>query len=122
MEYGLITILVVEHIFSYLTGYFRKWEINNYGQMDINGIQRAPKETIIQIFEILIDSIILGFFMNHLISMDENDFHGQPLVHYWLIVDCIIMFFTIFYVYVVQIMKLKNELHKNMFSLHFKQK
>jgi len=90
--------------------------------MDINGIQRAPKETIIQIFEILIDSIILGFFMNHLISMDENDFHGQPLVHYWLIVDCIIMFFTIFYVYVVQIMKLKNELHKNMFSLHFKQK
>jgi hypothetical protein len=31
LEYGLISILVIEHIFSYLTGYFRKWEINNYG-------------------------------------------------------------------------------------------
>jgi hypothetical protein len=37
----------MEHIFSYLTGYFRKWEIVRYGEKDVNGVVRAPKETII---------------------------------------------------------------------------
>lgn len=46
----MIGILAVEHIFSYITGYFRKWEIENYGSMGLNGIYRAPKETIIQMF------------------------------------------------------------------------
>lgn len=65
MEWVLIIILMIEHFFCYLSGYFREWEIKNYGEMNVNGIIRAPKETIIQMVEILVDSIILGFFLNH---------------------------------------------------------
>lgn len=54
--------------------------------------------------------------------MSHIEFHDQPLVHYWVVSDCIIMFFTMVYVYMVQSMKQKNELNKNIFSLHFKQK
>jgi len=42
----IIVALVIEHVYAYLTGYYRKWEIENYGQMDLNGIYRAPKEYI----------------------------------------------------------------------------
>lgn len=69
MEIGSVTILAIEHVLSYISGYYRKWEILNYGVMDVNGTYRAPKETIISMFEILIDAIILGFLMNHLVSM-----------------------------------------------------
>ena len=43
----IINILLIEHIFSYITGIFRTWEINNYGKTDVNGIKRAPKETLL---------------------------------------------------------------------------
>lgn len=40
----IILVLILEHIFSYLCGFYRKWEISKYGTLDVNGVYRAPKE------------------------------------------------------------------------------
>ena len=37
----ILVALFFEHVFSYLSANFRKWEIARYGVMDINGIFRA---------------------------------------------------------------------------------
>lgn len=39
---GIILLaLIIEHIFAYISGVFRKWEILNYGKLDVNGVLRA---------------------------------------------------------------------------------
>ena len=93
---------MIEHIYAYITGYYRKWEIEKYGQMDLNGIYRAPKEYVMQVIEIFIDCIIFGYSINSLMKSDYESFHREvPIIHYWILIDCILMFFTIFYVYLV---------------------
>jgi len=62
----IIHILLFEHIFSYLIGIFRDWEIANYGKTDVNGIKRAPKETIFQTIEIFVDCILFGWTIYHI--------------------------------------------------------
>ena len=64
----ILVALILEHIFAYLSGFFRKWEIEKYGQMDLNGIYRAPKEYILQVIEIFIDCIIFGFSINSMMK------------------------------------------------------
>ena len=91
--------------------------------MDLNGIYRAPKEYILQVIEIFIDCIIFGFAINSMMKQDEITFHKKvPTVHYWIVIDCVLMFFTIFYVYLVQKMMQQGEIIKNIYSLHFIQK
>lgn len=37
----ILYILILEHVFAYCSYYFRQWEIENYGELDINGVFRA---------------------------------------------------------------------------------
>jgi hypothetical protein len=37
--------LLCEHIFSYLIAFFRHYDINKNGRMDINGVKRASNES-----------------------------------------------------------------------------
>lgn len=43
-EAFILATLMIEHIFSYISAIFRKWEIALKGVQDLNGIFRAPKE------------------------------------------------------------------------------
>ena len=100
--------------------YFRKWEIQRYGVMDINGIYRAPKEYILQTVEIFIDCMIFGFSINHII--DNKEFlHDEPYINYWIITDCILMFITLAYTYVGTKWLIFSEIKKNIFTLFFVQ-
>ena len=39
---GVIMVaLIIEHIFAYMSGIFRKWEIENFGKLDVNGVSRG---------------------------------------------------------------------------------
>ena len=46
-SHAIIYTLIVEHVFAYLAGFYRKWEIEKYGVMDINGVYRGPKEYVL---------------------------------------------------------------------------
>ena len=43
----IIWFLLGEHIFAYIAGIYRNYEISRYGQPDVNGIKRAPKESLL---------------------------------------------------------------------------
>ena len=118
---NILWFLVFEHIFSYCSGLFRTWEVSKYGQMDVNGILRARREDMLKTVEIFIDCIIFGYSINHLVNLSEKDFHDLPYIHYWIIIDCILMFFTLAYVYVTQLMIVNSEITKNIFSMYFLQ-
>lgn len=44
----ILIAFFIEHIFSYFCTLFRKWELEHYGQLDINGILHGPKETLLK--------------------------------------------------------------------------
>ena len=62
----IINILLTEHIFSYLSDLFRKWEIARCGRTDVNGIMRAPKEAFLATVQIFVDCILFGWTIYHL--------------------------------------------------------
>lgn len=70
----VLFVLISEHLFSYISGYFRTWEIKKYGKVDINGVARAQKETLLKTFEVFIDCLIFGWTMNHIFSMTWKEF------------------------------------------------
>jgi hypothetical protein len=37
----VLWVLIAEHIFAYVSGLFRTWEIKHFGEIDINGVARA---------------------------------------------------------------------------------
>lgn len=43
----ILIALIIEHVFSYICSWFRKWELKKYGVLDINGVMRAPKESFL---------------------------------------------------------------------------
>ena len=45
----------------------------------------------------------------------------HPYPHLWIILDCLLMFLTLGYVYMTQLMKVYGEITKNLFSLYFLQ-
>jgi hypothetical protein len=111
--------LVVEHIFAYFSGLFRVWEIKHYGKLDINGVARAQKETFLKTFEVFMDCLIFGFTINHIFSLSWKDFQDHPYVHFWMIIDFMVMFLTLSYVYMTKLMIINSEITKNIYSLHF---
>ena len=67
--------------------------MKNYGKPDVNGLVRAPKETILQYIQIIVDSFLFGWTIYHLLMMDDSEVHRDAYYVYWMIIDCTIMFF-----------------------------
>ena len=67
----IIIFLFAEHCFSYVVAFYRSWDIDNNGQLDINGIKRAPMESLIGNVQFFIGCIIIGFSIKHY-SEEEN--------------------------------------------------
>lgn len=103
---------------SYSFSVFREWEISHYGQTNKFGIEYAPKEFCLRIFEILADFGIFIFTVIHFTNITNNELSDAPLLYYWIIIDMIIMFLTLPYTYMSKLMMLTGEIAKNVFTLY----
>lgn len=108
-----------EHIVAYVFGVFRKWEISKKGKPDVNGVIRAPKELVLQSVEVFFDCLLTGFVIKHMLSLTYEQFHMSSYMTYWIIIDCILMFTTQLYNFMGNLLKVKSEIQKNIYTLHF---
>ena len=69
-DLNILISLVFEHIFSYTCSIFRTYDIERNGQMDVNGIYRAKRETFLGTVEVFVDCIIFGYTFNYMIGSD----------------------------------------------------
>ena len=61
----IMLTLLIEHIFSYICAFYRSYDIEKNGKIDINGVKRASKELFIGNIQFFIACIIIGFSINH---------------------------------------------------------
>ena len=109
------------HIISYLISYFRRFETSRRGKPDINGVIRARWESILTTLEVIVSAIISGYILTTFTSYSADQFDSQALFHYWVMIDCIIMFLLPGYIYVSQFLQIQGDITKNLFSLSFLQ-
>jgi hypothetical protein len=57
--------LMVEHVLGYAIEYFRSYDIYKNGKIDINGIKRAPIETLVGNIQFFVVCLLLGFTVKH---------------------------------------------------------
>jgi hypothetical protein len=62
---------------------------------------------------------LLGYIIKYL--LDRETIHDQPYYFYWIIVDSQIMFFSLAYNYMSQLMRQESEVIKNIYTLYFVQ-
>ena len=117
----LMYILLVEHICSYAVTVFREYDIRKNGKIDINGVLRAPRESLLANFEIFFDCILFGYTIKLMYDQDMDDFHYNAYQTYWIIIDMIIMFCTQPYIVMCQKFQVNGEITKNLYSLYFVQ-
>ena len=111
--------LLIEHIIFYFVEIFRKREIKISGKPDVNGVYRAPIESILSNVEIFIDCILFGWILKYLIMMNEEHRHEEAYFTYWMITDCTIMFTKKLYCYLSDLLSIHNEINKNLSTLCF---
>lgn len=115
----IMFILLVEHIFSYISGIFKAYELKTRGVPDKKGIDHAKYESILYWVEICIDVIIIIFIIIHFAQLSSMDMlHDLPLLNYWILFDTIIMFLTLPYMALAKILMLHGEITKNIFTLY----
>ena len=66
----ILSFLMFEHIYSYVTCIYRKYDINKNGKPDTNGVSRAPKEFMLQVIQVFVDCFLFGYLVKHLIMMN----------------------------------------------------
>ena len=91
--------LLCEHVFSYACHIFRQHDIKNNGKIDLNGILSAKAESLLKSVETFIDCMLFGYVLKHMFDIREN-IHDYPFFTYWIMIDLIIMFFTLGYSYI----------------------
>ena len=115
----IMNCLLIEHIVAYLCNSFRNYDIEKNGVPDTHGVYRAPTEWTLQTIESFYDCILLGYTMKHLIDMTHEQFHHEAILTYWIIIDCLLMFFIAPYVYASRYSRIPTEITKNIYSLNF---
>ena len=88
-----------------------------HGIPDIRGVYRAPLEEKLQIIEIFVDSILLGYTVKGIRNMSYHEFHEHAFLSYWIIIDLTIMFMTQVYNYFTSVTCQETEIIKNVCSL-----
>ena len=63
----IFILLLCEHIFAYITVTVRKWEIDLYGKPNVLGMYTAPIETILGNIHMIVDCILFGWIIKHLL-------------------------------------------------------
>ena len=67
----IILVLFLEHIFSYISGIFKTWELKTRGEPNDKGIESAKIGSILYWVEILIDVIIIVLIIIHFAQMES---------------------------------------------------
>ena len=67
----IMICLLIEHIFGMVIDYYRVGDIYKNGKIDMNGIKRAPTETLLGNIQFFIDCLIIGFALKHFIENPE---------------------------------------------------
>jgi hypothetical protein len=109
------------HIISYIFDIFRAYEIKKIGRPDINGVIRAPIEMTLQITEIFINCILFGFTIKNLVSVSNEELHHEAYYTYWIVIDSILVFTTQPYKYMGAMLRVRGDIIKNIYTLHFVQ-
>lgn len=77
----ILYFLLFEHCFSYIIAFYRGYDIENNGQLDINGIKRAPGESFMGNIQFFIGCILIGFTINHYVdSGNKSTFIDDNMV------------------------------------------
>lgn len=118
----LMYVLIAEHILSYLFGLFRNYDIDKNGKKNKRGIESAPRESALRIFEIIVDLGISVWILVSMLSKDSKTFNSLPLLNFWIMCDMIIMMITLPYTYISKFMMINGEITKNIFTLYQVQK
>ena len=84
--------MAVRHIFTYLAGIFRRYEIRKSGQPDVRGVMSAKWESHMKTVQVLVDWFQFGYIIKHMLELEPGDFEAQPYYSYWILVDCVLMF------------------------------
>ena len=122
-QHYIFILLVIEHALSYGFETFRRYEIDEKGVLDINGIPRAPIESWLALLQYFYICFLIGFIVQRLLNIDR---HIMPfkvqLATIWILLKMLIMFTTRMYIRLALRMKLSGEVSKNIQTLFMVQK
>lgn len=103
---------------SYSFGMFRDYELKNKGKPNKYGVETAPCESILRMVEIFVDFTIFGCVIFYVLTLTPSQRHNLPFCIYWLLVDMVIMFFTLPYTKLAQYIQINGEITKNVYTLY----
>ena len=63
-------LLFIEHVVAYLVANFRKWELQNRGQVDLTGVLRGKIESQLSIMLILARCLFIGYIIHYLTNLN----------------------------------------------------
>lgn len=110
-----------EHFLFYCVGIFRHFDIKKNGKVDINGVLRAPCESILHSIEVFVDCILIGFVTRRLIELDPEEIHRDSLTNYWVLIDCCLLIMMHGFTFICSQIKTKGEIAKNIYTISFVQ-
>lgn len=118
-----IYVLIGEHFVSYMFGIFREHDLQKNGKKNPkNGIEFAQRESYLRGFEIIFDLGIFIWATIYIIGLTNEEFNSLPFLNFWIMIDMIIMMFTLPYTVLSKYMMQSGEITKNIFTLYQVQK
>ena len=84
--------LLIEHLIGNLIDYFRVYDISKNGKIDMNGIKRAPVESLVGNIQFFFACLLIGFAIKHFIENPNIHKLDEVYQNYWIIIDLMIMF------------------------------
>lgn len=116
-------MLFAEHAATYFIEVFRRYDIEQNGVMDINGVPRAKTESLLSTVQYFVICFLIGYIIKELIAVDRS--HIPIREHFcllWLIVDGAMMLMSRVYNSFALYLKIDGELTRNMFTLYYCQR
>lgn len=95
----LMYILIGEHVFSYLFGLYREYDIKHNGQKNKHGIESAKVETRLRYLEIVVDIALSIWILVAMLNQSREEFNSLPFLNFWIMIDMVIMLITLPYTY-----------------------
>lgn len=116
--HDILLALTIEHGLSYMIEYFRKWDIENNGQMDISGTKRAKIESTLNILQYFFICFAWGYILKELFLFPLNSVPGNlKLCIFWITVDGLMMLLCRIFINFSIYLKKVNDNTNNLFTL-----
>lgn len=73
----IILALLIEHVTSYFIAFFRQYDIEQNGELDIQGVPQAKRESAIANIQYLFVCLIVGFSVKQMFILDARERRHQ---------------------------------------------